>query len=238
MKLLRLFIPIFLIVVLGCDDPKDKVSYEELNVEENEWFLPHLPAAKYKIAHIIPEQYLFEHDVEFLNTEYLEFYDENKVLIGFGRKVATEVGCEGGQCKPIRFYIMFDDQGEYISVFHPEGRIGDGEFYKGIECVPGIQSTCPVDYICDATGLSCTNDASQMIDDELFTNDDLLFLHNTLLNPPTLLVDATETSVIVDATTTATYSVFENIVVKEAAYSTYTVLMYMLTTQELIKSLI
>ena len=61
-------------------------------------------------------------------------------------------------------------------------------------------------------------------------------MHALLLDPPAKLLEAESTNVIVDAVTTATFEPYWDVVVRQAAYTTYKVLHHMVTSRELLQS--
>ena len=211
MRLVHFFLAFLLVfqlfAVAGCDEKTEKSAHVLLTSEESVWFAPHFSGSTYRIDHAIPLDLLSELDVLLGNTGFWSLYDESKNLLGYARQIADPLDCSSGKCKAIRFFVLFDVHLNYTAVFHPEGKSGD--FYKGVE--------------------------GDLEADELFTPADWEFLHSLLLDPPTLLLEAEDTGVIVDAVTTATYEAYWDVVVRQAAYTTYTVLHHMITSRELIQ---
>ncbi|PKN47196.1 MAG: hypothetical protein CVU59_03685 [Deltaproteobacteria bacterium HGW-Deltaproteobacteria-17] len=194
---------------VACDNTKTEVSpHIALTVEEVAWFSPYHPTAATKIVHTIPADLLSELDTTMGNTTFLALYDAEKTLLGYARQIGDPLDCSSGKCKAIRFFLMFDTNLNYSAVFHPAGKSGD--FYKGIE--------------------------GDLENDTLFTADDLEFLHALLLDPPAKLLEAESTDVIVDALSTATFEPYWDVVVRQAAYTTYAVLHHMVNSRVLMQS--
>jgi len=195
--------------MFACDNSKPEVSaHITLTAEELTWFSSYHPTAVTKIEHAMPTDLLSELDVTMGNTTFLSLYDEEKNLLGYARQIGDPLDCSTGKCKAIRFFLLFDTNLNYSSVFHPTGKSGD--FYKGVEGDPE--------------------------GDQLFSSDDLEFMHALLLDPPAKLLEAESTNVIVDAVTTATFEPYWDVVVRQAAYTTYKVLHHMVTSRELLQS--
>ncbi len=194
----------------ACDDKAEPSDRVALTDEETAWFAAYHPTATHKIIHEIPVDLLSEKDVTMGNTTFWSLLDEGKTLLGYARLIGDPLSCASGKCKAIKFFLLFDTNLNYSAVFHPAGRSGD--FYKGVEGDPEA--------------------------DVLFTAADLEFLHDLLLDPPTKLLEAESTDVIVDAVTTATYEEYWDVVVRQAAYTTYYVLQHMVTSRELMQGLI
>ncbi len=193
----------------ACDNGKKTTSaYITLTAEELTWFGTYHPTAVTKIVHEIPADLLSELDTTMGNTTFWSLYDAENTLLGYARQIGDPLDCASGKCKAIRFFLMFDTNLNYSAVFHPVGKSGD--FYKGVEGDPEA--------------------------DQLFTAADLEFLHALLLDPPAKLLEAESTDVIVDAVTTATYEPYWDVVVRQAAYTTYKVLHHMITSRELLQS--
>lgn len=194
----------------ACDEKAKTSDHVPLTEEELGWFSPHHPTAVSKIVHGIPVELLSEQDVTMGNTTFLALYDAGKTLLGYARQIGDPLSCASGKCKAIRFFLLFDPGLDYTAVFHPAGKSGD--FYKGVEGDPEA--------------------------DELFTQDDREFLHSLLLDPPTKLLEAESADVIVDAVSTATYEDFWDVVVRQAAYTTYYVLRHMINSRDLMQGLV
>jgi hypothetical protein len=208
--LLSLLILLSASLLFSCDDKAKTSDHVPLTEEELGWFEPYHPTAVSKIVHGIPLEMLSEQDVTMGNTTFWALYDSGKVLLGSARQIGDPLSCSSGKCKAIRFFLLFDTGFNYSAVFHPEGKSGD--FYKGVEGDPE--------------------------GDELFTQDDREFLHTLLLDPPTKLLEAESADVIVDATTTATYEDYWDVVVRQAAYTTYYVLLHMVHSREVMQGLV
>lgn len=206
----------FLLLILlaaglsACDDKAKTSDHVALSDEELGWFGPHHPTAATKIIHSIPLELLSEQDVTMGNTTFLALYDTSKTLLGYARQIGDPLSCSSGKCKAIRFFLLFDTGMDYTAVFHPAGKSGD--FYKGVEGDPE--------------------------GDELFTQDDRELLHTLLLDPPTKLLEAESADVIVDAVSTATYEDYWDVVVRQAAYTTYYVLRHMVHSREVMQDLV
>ncbi|PKN21447.1 MAG: hypothetical protein CVU65_16815 [Deltaproteobacteria bacterium HGW-Deltaproteobacteria-22] len=207
-----LFAILLVVSALGsfaCDNTKtEKSPHIALTVEEAAWFAPYHPTAVTKIVHTIPGDLLSELDTTMGNTTFLALYDVEKTLLGYARQIGDPLDCSSGKCKAIRFFLMFDTNLNYSAIFHPAGKSGD--FYKGVEGDPEA--------------------------DVLFTTDDLEFMNALLLDPPAKLLEAESTAVIVDAVTTATFEPYWDVVVRQAAYTTYAVLHHMVTSRVLMQS--
>jgi len=194
----------------ACDDKTETSDRVALTEEETAWFAAYHPTATHKIVHDIPVDLLSEKDVTMGNTTFWSLHDEGKSLLGYARLIGDPLSCASGKCKAIKFFLLFDTNLNYSSVFHPAGKSGD--FYKGVEGDPEA--------------------------DELFTQADLELLHSLLLDPPAKLLEVGSTDELVDAVTTATYEEFWDVVVRQAAYTTYYVLQHMVTSRELMQGLI
>ncbi len=194
---------------LACEGNATKKSEPvDLTMEELAWFAPYHPTAVTKIVHTIPDALLLELDITVGNTTFWSLHDAEGTLLAYARQIADPLVCGSGKCKAIRFFLLFDPQVRYTHIFHPAGKSGD--FYKGIEGDPD--------------------------NDELFTAADWEFLRALLLNPPTKLVEAESTDVIVDAVSTATYENYWDVVIRQAAYTTHIVLHHLLRSVDLIQS--
>jgi hypothetical protein len=194
-------------VAAGCDEKTVKSEHVDLTSEELGWFSATHPSAATRIVHTIPGDLLSELDLAMGNTTFWSLYDAQKILLGHARQIGDPLDCSSGKCKAIRFFLLFDTNLNYTDVFHPAGKSGD--FYKGVEGDPEA--------------------------DQLFTAADWEFLHSLLLDPPALLLEAESTAVIVDAVSTATYENYWDVVVRQAAYTTYVVLHHMITSRDLIQ---
>ena len=56
------------------------------------------------------------------------------------------------------------------------------------------------------------------------------------MDPPALLLEAESSAQIVDAVSTATFEEYWDVVVRQAAYTTYRVIWHMITSRELIQA--
>ncbi|MGM0595556.1 MAG: hypothetical protein ACQES9_00800 [Myxococcota bacterium] len=204
---LLLVISLFLI---SCDEGEDKTSLIDLTPKEMADLGPSLPQAISKLEYPISQEKLNEEEEVLAGSDfYYELYDENSNLLGYYRLINSGVGCHDGQCAAIKFILVYDSNLNYVSVFHPSDEIG-GRFYKGI-----------------------INDTENS---ELFTETDWENLHSILSAPPNILLDTENRYDVVDAETGATFQKYENAVVPQAAYTTYTVLEYMIHTKEIISA--
>jgi len=210
----NLLFPLMLILIslafAACDDKTKTTDRVPLTEEETAWFTAYHPTATHRIIHQIPVDLLSEKDVTMGNTTFWSLYDAEKTLLGYARLIGDPLSCASGKCKAIKFFLLFDTNLDYSAVFHPAGKSGD--FYKGVE--------------------------GDLEADELFTQADLELLHSLLLDPPAKLLEVGSTDELVDAETTATYEDYWDVVVRQAAYTTYYVLQHMVTSRELMQGLV
>lgn len=69
----------------------------------------------------LPEALIGEDDVELGNTRLADLYDGGGQLIAHARPVFTPIDCVAGVCEAIRFVLLFEPDGTFLDVFHPEG---------------------------------------------------------------------------------------------------------------------
>ncbi|MBU1533731.1 hypothetical protein KKF84_00335 [Myxococcota bacterium] len=209
---LAFLISVFAWFPAGCDDSgSTKDPIQSLTTTEKADLGTALPSAEQKQSFTISDVRLTEEAPYVLpGSGTLDFiYDAQDTLIGYTRLVNTGVGCHDGACAAIKFILVFDPSLEYVHVFHPAGTTA-GEFFKGLD--------------------------NNTTDSEAFTLDDWDTLYGILADPPTVLLALTDRLDMVDAETGATFEEYQGSVVHNAAYTTYTVLTYILHTREIIQS--
>ena len=207
---LLLLSSLMLVTIFSCDDDNSSDGFIQLGIIEKSDLLSSLPNATKKIEFEISSADL-DFEVEVLNGSNIvsALYDDDGILQGWSRLVNTGVGCHDNKCAAIKFIIVYDADLEYTTVFHPSDTT-IAEFYKGL--------------------------ADNIEDSEIFTSDDWNTLHSLMSDPPTTLLEVEDRFDMVDAETGATYELYQDVVVAQAAYTTYTVLEYLIHTRELIQS--
>ena len=195
----------------ACDDDGGGASYVTLTATEKSDLATSMPLAEKRMEHEISEALMEEEGPYVLNgsTVISSLYDAEGALLGYMRLVNTGVGCHDGACAAIKFVLVFDTDLEYVHVFHPSDQVG-GDFFKGLD--------------------------NNTTDSELFTDTDWETLYSILADPPAVLLALTDRLDMVDATTGATFEEYQGSVVHNAAYTTYSVLTYILHTREIIQT--
>jgi hypothetical protein len=196
----------------GADDPGGNVCYlglcgaTPLSAEELAWFAAVVPTATIKWEHPIPVALLTEDDVTNENTIMIELFDDAQSRLAFARDVFTSVDCVSGVCQAIRFMLVFDTAGNFSTVFHQASALHDFMKYTQDQYLP-------------------------------FTEADRTQLNSILQNPPAALDALTDSAdLVVGVSRTAPTKVeYQGVVVAGAAFTTYTVLMFMQDTKEIIR---
>ncbi len=207
MRILPFWLLLLSALFASCDDPADD-PYTQLTASEMSDLSDALPTAVKKIDYVISDERLAAEKPYVIGSETLsELYDESDTLLGYSRLVNSQVGCHDGKCAAIKFVLVLDKDLEYVHLFHPSGTT-IGEFYKGLE-----------------------NDTENSV---LFDDADWHTLYALLTDPPALLLSLEDRLDMVDTTTGATYPEYHDVVVRGAAYTTYTVLEYLIHTKEIV----
>jgi hypothetical protein len=135
-------------------------------------------------------------------------FDADGVLLGHARTVFTPIDCVAGVCEAIRFVLLFHPDGSFLDVFHPEGT---------------------------------PNKLKKYFQDEYldFTAEDMDQLRAQLLDPPEVLLGAGNNDALVEGTNASapTLPEYQPYVVRGAAFTVYTILRYMLDTQDVLAAL-
>ena len=199
----------------SCSKGKDRstlsgdtdVGMQLLTDQERDWLSPSLPTAAKKQTLTIPDTLLPEEDVTYENNTILALFDADDTLIGYARNIFTRVECNGA-CQAVRFMLVYDASSGFLDVFHPGGTTYDLMKYWQGEHTP-------------------------------FTADDRALLKTLLASPPSELAAVTDPSTLVaDSSATApTVPAYQDFVVRGAAFTTYTTLMYRLDTVDLIAAI-
>ena len=181
-------------------------QYEPLSADEAAGLAASMPAATQKKTIAIPTDLLSSDDVDRENTSFFEIHDSAGALLGYGRDIFTPIECISGACQAIRFVLVFDSTVAFVDVFHPASDSHDWKKYWQGQ----YQS---------------------------FDTADRARLRAILLEPPAdLLGVASNDDLVTGTTATAPTRVeYQDDVVRGAAFTSFTVLQYMLDSQQIIR---